>query len=81
MPLRIVRYEPFTHPRFGEIKCLRASRAIPAGEEVTVHYDYNSIDPESGELEAPDWFKELDAAKGEVEPTLVHRVYRGLVWI
>ena len=31
---------PFTHPRFGEIKCLRAIQPVAAGEELTCHYDY-----------------------------------------
>ena len=35
-----------------------------------MHYDYNAIDSATGEISAPDWFKELDAAKGDVSSLL-----------
>ncbi|KAK3265757.1 hypothetical protein CYMTET_25613 [Cymbomonas tetramitiformis] len=50
------RYEPYMHPRFGEIKCIRAVAFIQAGAEITTHYDYNEID-ENGQLVAPAWYK------------------------
>ena len=64
------RFEPFIHPRFGTIKCIRAVNPVRAGEEITCHYDYHVFD-EDGELAAPAWYKELDACKGSVPPTYV----------
>ena len=52
------RYEPYNHPRFGEIKCIRTTRRVRAGEEITVHYDYNEVG-EDGRLVAPAWFLAL----------------------
>jgi hypothetical protein len=43
------RYEPFEHPRFGSIKCVRATQRVAKGAEVTCHYDYNEIGAD-GEL-------------------------------
>ena len=35
-----LQYEPFYHPRFGNIKCIRAVEDIPAGAEIFVVYEY-----------------------------------------
>ena len=57
------QYEPFVHPRFGEIKCIRCTRQVREGEEIFCHYDYNEID-QTGELVAPQWFLKIHHASG-----------------
>ncbi|ETO24447.1 hypothetical protein RFI_12707, partial [Reticulomyxa filosa] len=42
------RYDTFYHPRFGDIKCLRAICDIEPNEEIFVDYDYSD--------EWPEWF-------------------------
>ena len=32
--------DDFEHPRFGDIKCVATLRPIKAGEELTIHYEY-----------------------------------------
>ncbi|CAG9464201.1 unnamed protein product [Pedinophyceae sp. YPF-701] len=39
--LNNARYAPLFHPRHGAIKCVRAIKDIPAGQEITVRYDYD----------------------------------------
>lgn len=40
----------FCHPRFGMIRCIATTRAVRAGQEITINYGYNlSI--------APTWYK------------------------
>eukprot|EP00850_Spirogloea_muscicola_P012870 SM000085S23220 [mRNA] locus=s85:89224:90884:- [translate_table: standard] len=36
-------YAPFCHPRFGDIKCVRATQLIAPGEEITVDYSYDLL--------------------------------------
>ena len=40
----------FFHPRFGEIKCIRTTRAVCADEEIFVDYTYK-------EGTGPQWFR------------------------
>jgi len=47
-------FEFCQHPRFGDIKCLRTTRALAAGEEVTVDYGYGEL----VEHDPPRWFKD-----------------------
>ncbi|CAL8358696.1 unnamed protein product [Merluccius merluccius] len=55
------KYDPFVHPRFGQIKCVRTLRAVQKEEELTVAYGYNHNSAGNGP-EAPDWYKqELEA--------------------
>ncbi|XP_068135738.1 histone-lysine N-methyltransferase SETD7 [Hyperolius riggenbachi] len=51
-------YDPFVHPRFGPIKCIRTTVAVEKDEELTVAYgyDHNSIG-KSGP-EAPEWYRQ-----------------------
>ena len=42
----------YRHPRFGDIPALRSCRALAAGAEVTVNYEY-------GFDSAPPWYKQL----------------------
>jgi histone-lysine N-methyltransferase SETD7 len=42
------------HPRFGELKCIRTTRAVKAGEELCVTYGYDLNDPVDS---VPDWFR------------------------
>ncbi|XP_013885424.1 histone-lysine N-methyltransferase SETD7 isoform X2 [Austrofundulus limnaeus] len=51
------RYEPFVHPRFGPIKCIRTSRAVQRDEELTVLYGYDHESTGGSGPEAPDWYK------------------------
>ncbi|XP_028314817.1 histone-lysine N-methyltransferase SETD7 isoform X1 [Gouania willdenowi] len=52
------KYDPFVHPRFGPIKCVRTLRAVQKGEELTVAYGYNHEAKESNGPEAPEWYKQ-----------------------
>jgi len=51
-----VRYAPFDHPRFGNIKCIRTLRPISAGEELLVSYDYHHGTDGN---DVPCWYKKL----------------------
>ena len=42
------KYDLFTHPRFGVIKCIRLVRDVEEGEEIFVDYDYTT--------ECPEWY-------------------------
>ncbi|XP_022057095.2 histone-lysine N-methyltransferase SETD7 isoform X1 [Acanthochromis polyacanthus] len=56
------KYEPFVHPRFGQIKCIRTLRAVQKDEELTVAYGYDHEATGKNGPEAPDWYKrELEA--------------------
>ena len=48
-PFNNCRYDPCVHPRFGNIKCVRATRAIKKNEELTTNYGYMNE-------EAPPWW-------------------------
>ncbi|CAG5993385.1 unnamed protein product [Menidia menidia] len=50
------KYDPFVHPRFGPIKCIRTLMAVQKDEELTVAYGYDH-EGKSGP-EAPDWYKQ-----------------------
>ena len=56
------KYDVFTHPRFGEIKCVRTLRPIEKGEELTCHYGYEHKFPGSNEDDLPDWFPTVHVA-------------------
>ena len=55
------KYDLFTHPRFGVIKCIRLVRDVEEGEEIFVDYDYTT--------ECPEWYGAPRSAekKGEGE--------------
>lgn len=65
------KYEPFVHPRFGAIKCVRTLQAVRKDEELTVAYGYDHKASGGGGPEAPDWYKlELEAfQQGEASAT------------
>ncbi|XP_074503806.1 histone-lysine N-methyltransferase SETD7 isoform X2 [Sebastes fasciatus] len=52
------KYDPFVHPRFGPIKCVRTLRAVQKDEELTVAYGYDHESTGNNGLEAPDWYKQ-----------------------
>ncbi|KAM9795431.1 histone-lysine N-methyltransferase SETD7 [Neosynchiropus ocellatus] len=55
------KYDPFVHPRFGPIKCIRTLRAVQKDEELTVAYGYDHEPSGKNGPEVPDWYKrELD---------------------
>ena len=47
---------PFTHPRFGEIKCIRTLCPVRKGEELTCNYGYNHKFPGTSEDDLPKWY-------------------------
>ncbi|KAI4879319.1 hypothetical protein NFI96_022624 [Prochilodus magdalenae] len=51
------KYDPFVHPRFGPIKCIRTIRKIQKDEELTVAYGYDHEPSGKSGPEAPDWYK------------------------
>ncbi|KAM3842564.1 histone-lysine N-methyltransferase SETD7 [Diretmus argenteus] len=51
------KYDPYVHPRFGSIKCVRTLRAVQKDEELTVAYGYDHEPSGKNGLEAPDWYK------------------------
>uniref|UniRef100_A0A3B4X3I8 Histone-lysine N-methyltransferase SETD7 n=1 Tax=Seriola lalandi dorsalis TaxID=1841481 RepID=A0A3B4X3I8_SERLL len=52
------KYDPYVHPRFGPIKCIRTLRAVKKGEELTVAYGYDHGLMGKNGPEAPDWYKQ-----------------------
>ena len=50
-------YAPFTHPRFGEIKCVRTLRAVRKGEELTCNYGYSHKFPGTSKDDLPLWYR------------------------
>jgi hypothetical protein len=46
-------YDLIFHPRFGDIKCVRAVEPIPMGTEILVDYGFTE--------EKPEWFEKLMA--------------------
>ncbi|XP_026214263.1 histone-lysine N-methyltransferase SETD7 isoform X1 [Anabas testudineus] len=52
------QYDPFVHPRFGPIKCIRTLRAVEKDEELTVAYGYDHDPTGKNGPEAPDWYKQ-----------------------
>ncbi|KAL7395165.1 hypothetical protein ABVT39_011231 [Epinephelus coioides] len=50
------KYDPFVHPRFGPIKCVRTLRPVQKDEELTVAYGYNHEPSGNNGPEAPDWY-------------------------
>ncbi|XP_060783257.1 histone-lysine N-methyltransferase SETD7 isoform X1 [Neoarius graeffei] len=52
------KYDPFVHPRFGPIKCIRTIRAVHEDEELTVAYGYDHESSGKSGPEAPDWYKQ-----------------------
>ncbi|KAK1175227.1 histone-lysine N-methyltransferase SETD7 [Acipenser oxyrinchus oxyrinchus] len=58
-------YDPFVHPRFGPIKCIRTLRAVESDEELMVAYGYDHRLLGKSGPEVPEWYKqELQAFKG-----------------
>ena len=49
-------YAAFTHPRFGEIKCIRTLRPVRKGEELTCNYGYNHKFPGTSKDDLPKWY-------------------------
>jgi len=45
------RFSDFAHPRFGRILCVKASKALRAGDELFCNYGYSATD-------CPVWYKE-----------------------
>ncbi|XP_035388330.1 histone-lysine N-methyltransferase SETD7 isoform X4 [Electrophorus electricus] len=52
------KYDPFVHPRFGPIKCIRTICAVQKDEELTVAYGYDHGPSGNSAPEAPDWYKQ-----------------------
>ncbi|KAM7111874.1 histone-lysine N-methyltransferase SETD7 [Ciconia maguari] len=50
-------YDPFVHPRFGPIKCIRTIRAVEKDEELTVAYGYDHNPVGQNGPEAPEWYQ------------------------
>ncbi|CAM5140391.1 unnamed protein product [Natator depressus] len=50
-------YDPFVHPRFGPIKCIRTIRAVEKDEELTVAYGYDHNPIGQNGPEAPEWYQ------------------------
>ncbi|XP_054453978.1 histone-lysine N-methyltransferase SETD7 isoform X1 [Anoplopoma fimbria] len=65
------KYDPFVHPRFGPIKCVRTLRAVQKDEELTVAYGYDHQTPGNNDPEAPDWYKQelKEFQQRQVAPT------------
>ncbi|XP_067103195.1 histone-lysine N-methyltransferase SETD7 isoform X2 [Osmerus mordax] len=51
------KYDPYVHPRFGLIKCIRTLRAVQRDEELMVAYGYDHEPSGESGLEAPDWYQ------------------------
>ncbi|KAL4641733.1 histone-lysine N-methyltransferase SETD7 isoform X2 [Arapaima gigas] len=51
-------YDSFVHPRFGSIKCVRATRSVQRDEELTVAYGYDHTPSGKSGPEAPEWYKQ-----------------------
>ena len=49
-------YLPFSHPRFGDIKCIGTLREIEKDEELTCDYGYSHVSAITGMDDLPDWF-------------------------
>ncbi|KAG7517280.1 histone-lysine N-methyltransferase SETD7 isoform X1 [Solea senegalensis] len=63
------KFEPYVHPRFGLIKCIRTLRAVQKEEELTVSYGYDHGLLGKNGPEAPDWYKqELEAFQQRKTP-------------
>ncbi|XP_029368990.1 histone-lysine N-methyltransferase SETD7 [Echeneis naucrates] len=52
------KYDPYVHPRFGQIKCIRTLRAVQKDEELTVAYGYDHGLTGKNGPEAPDWYRQ-----------------------
>ncbi|KAK5865314.1 hypothetical protein PBY51_016488 [Eleginops maclovinus] len=52
------KYDPFVHPRFGLIKCIRTLRAVHKGEELLVAYGYDHEEKGDSGPEAPEWYRQ-----------------------
>ncbi|XP_056143031.1 histone-lysine N-methyltransferase SETD7 [Lampris incognitus] len=52
------KYDPFVHPRFGPIKCIRTLKAVQKDEELTVAYGYDHECAGNNGPEAPAWYKQ-----------------------
>ncbi|XP_028816123.1 histone-lysine N-methyltransferase SETD7 isoform X1 [Denticeps clupeoides] len=52
------KYDPYVHPRFGPIKCIRTVRAVHKDEELTVAYGYDHETSGKSGPEAPEWYKQ-----------------------
>ncbi|XP_020795179.1 histone-lysine N-methyltransferase SETD7 [Boleophthalmus pectinirostris] len=52
------KYDPYVHPRFGSIKCIRTLRPVHKDEELTVAYGYDHEPSGKNGPEAPDWYKQ-----------------------
>uniref|UniRef100_A0A8C6TLJ4 Histone-lysine N-methyltransferase SETD7 n=1 Tax=Neogobius melanostomus TaxID=47308 RepID=A0A8C6TLJ4_9GOBI len=52
------KYDPYVHPRFGSIKCIRTLRPVHKDEELTVAYGYDHETPGKNGPEAPEWYKQ-----------------------
>ncbi|XP_068596444.1 histone-lysine N-methyltransferase SETD7 [Brachionichthys hirsutus] len=52
------KYDPFVHPRFGPIKCIRTLTAVQSGGELMVAYGYDHEPMGDNGPEAPDWYKQ-----------------------
>eukprot|EP00850_Spirogloea_muscicola_P016082 SM000128S26215 [mRNA] locus=s128:144256:145798:- [translate_table: standard] len=57
-------YAPFCHPRFGDIKCVRATQPIAPGEEITVDYSYDLLGADG----VPEWYGALYQHAGDGAP-------------
>ena len=57
------KYDPFAHPRFGNIKCIRTLHPITAGEELTCDYGYEHKIPGTSINDLPSWFQENSQKK------------------
>lgn len=51
------QYTEYSHPRFGEIKCICTLRAVEADEELTCNYGYSHKSVTTGLDDLPGWFE------------------------
>ena len=68
---RNAKYDMCLHPRFGLIKSIRTTRAVPKGEELFVDYGYTMSLDSKGKVKGkagPSWYREAFEAEQKRNP-------------